>query len=166
MTGREEYDVFFRDEYPRVLGTTRMILQDAAAAEDATQEAFIRLHRHWSKVSKYDKPEAWVRRVAIRIAVREKRKERLRTAVWSDHEPSYLDVTYDPDLMKGISSLPGMQRAAVILFYLEDRPLTELAEILDCSSATAGVHLHRARKRLARMLGSSPEEEGVAEGVA
>jgi RNA polymerase sigma-70 factor (ECF subfamily) len=59
-----------------------------------------------------------------------------------------------------------MQRAAVILFYLEDQPIAEVAQILECSKNTASVHLHRARKRLARSLGVAPDEEGVAEGVA
>jgi RNA polymerase sigma factor (sigma-70 family) len=45
-----------------------------------------------------------------------------------------------------------MQRAAVVLFYFEDRPVSEVAEILDCSTSTAKVHLHKARKKLAELL--------------
>lgn len=123
----------------------------------------MRLYRHWSKVSRYEKPDAWVRRVAIRIAVKEVRKARLRSAFQPDAEPHYLDPIYDLDLMKSISALPAMQRAVVVLFYLEDRPISELAQILDCSEATVGVHLHRARKRLAILLDQAREE--VAESV-
>jgi RNA polymerase sigma-70 factor (ECF subfamily) len=36
----------------------------------------------------------------------------------------------------------------VILFYYEDRPTTEIAEVLDCSTNTVKVHLHRARRTL------------------
>jgi RNA polymerase sigma-70 factor (ECF subfamily) len=46
-----------------------------------------------------------------------------------------------------------MQRAAIVLFYFEDRPVSEIAEILDCAPSTAKVHLHRARKTLAERLG-------------
>jgi RNA polymerase sigma-70 factor (ECF subfamily) len=41
----------------------------------------------------------------------------------------------------------------VVLFYYEDRPVSEIATILGCSESTAKVHLHRARKSLARILG-------------
>lgn len=166
MSGGEGYDAFFRDEYPRVLRTTQLILQDLSRAEDATQDAFIRLYQHWGRVSKYEMPDAWVRRIAIRIAVRENRREKLRATLLPAHGPTYIDAVYDRDLMKAIAALPGMQRAAVVLFYLEDRRMVEVAQILDCSAATAGVHLHRARKKLARLLGTVPEEEGVTEGVA
>jgi len=39
------------------------------AAEDATQEAFLRAHRDWERVGRYDQPGAWVRRVAANLAV-------------------------------------------------------------------------------------------------
>jgi len=43
---------------------------------------------------------------------------------------------------------------------MEDRPVSEVAEILACAEVTAKVHLHRARKRLAELLG---EKELVQE---
>ena len=41
----------------------------------------------------------------------------------------------------------------VILFYLEDRPMAEVADLVGCSSSTGFVHLHHARHRLAELLG-------------
>src|SRR3954469_18257840 len=58
----------------------------------------------------------------------------------------------DLDLMKQIAQLPAGQRAAIVLHYLEDRPVAEVADVLQCSVATAKVHLHRGRKRLAVLL--------------
>jgi RNA polymerase sigma-70 factor (ECF subfamily) len=54
--------------------------------------------------------------------------------------------------MAAIRSLPAQQRAVVALYYLEDRPMQEVADLLGCSTATGFVHLHRARKRLAGLL--------------
>jgi RNA polymerase sigma-70 factor (ECF subfamily) len=53
-----------------------------------------------------------------------------------------------------------MQRAAVVLHYLEDLPTDEVARALGCRPATARVHLHRARIRLGELLvaGDPPEE--------
>jgi RNA polymerase sigma-70 factor (ECF subfamily) len=48
----------------------------------------------------------------------------------------------------------------VALFYLEDRPVGDVAELLGCTETTAKVHLHRARKRLGELLG---EKEPIGE---
>jgi RNA polymerase sigma factor (sigma-70 family) len=61
--------------------------------------------------------------------------------------------------MRAVRQLPGMQRAAVVLCYFEDLPLSEIADILRCSDATVRVHLHRARKRLAELLGEEVIED-------
>lgn len=146
------YDWFFRTEYPAVLKTAYLVTHDREAARDVTQEAFIQLLRHWRKVSRYERPDAWVRRVAIRIAVRQSRK--LSRQLSAEVEPiAPPHVQMDPDVVKEVRALPAMQRAAVVLFYFEDRPVSEIAEILDCSPSTAKVHLHRARKTLAERLG-------------
>jgi RNA polymerase sigma-70 factor (ECF subfamily) len=52
-----------------------------------------------------------------------------------------------------------MQRAVVVLFYLEDRPMEEVADLLDCRPSTGFVHLHRARHRLAELLSETVSEE-------
>jgi len=154
--GRREdeaaFDWFFRAEYPAVLKTAYLVTHDREAARDVTQEAFIQLLRHWRKVSRYERPDAWVRRVAIRIAVRHSRKLRLQRSLEVEPvAPAY--VPADPDLMRELKGLPAMQRAAIVLFYFEDRPVSEIAEILDCAPSTAKVHLHRGRKNLAERLG-------------
>ena len=58
----------------------------------------------------------------------------------------------DPDLMRAVRALPPAQRSAVVLFYFADLPVREIAEIIDCSEATAKVHLHKARRRLGALL--------------
>ena len=146
------YEWFFRTKYPAVLKTAYLVTHDRETARDVTQEAFIQLLRHWRKVSHYERPDAWVRRVAIRIAVRQARKLRLQRSSEVD-PPTAAPVQMDPDLVREIRALPAMQRAAIVLFYLEDRPVSEIAEILDCAPSTAKVHLHRARKTLAERLG-------------
>lgn len=152
----ERYEWFFRAEFPQVVRSAYLVLHDREAAHDAAQEAFVQLLRHWKKVSRYDKPEAWVRRVAIRIAVKAAKKQGRLSPFTEAEDSTTSPGGADPDLLEAIGTLPGNQRAAVVLFYFEDRPVSEIAEILDCSPATAKVHLHRARKKLAALLG---EEE-------
>ncbi|MGZ5398470.1 MAG: RNA polymerase sigma factor [Nocardioides sp.] len=152
----EEFQWLFVAEYPAVVRTTYLVLHDPDRAEEIAQDAFVQLLRHWDKVRDYDSPQAWVRRVAIRLAVRDTRRERTRVrltrgeAVLTSAEAPGTGL--DPDLLAAIGSLPTQQRCVVVLFYYEDRPMEEVAEIVGCSTATGWVHLHKARKRLGVLL--------------
>jgi RNA polymerase sigma factor (sigma-70 family) len=154
-----DYTAFFRAEFAPVLRTIALMLHDQGRAEEITQDAFIQLLRAWPKISRYERPQAWVRRVAIRLAMRSIRRDRLwslarlRLLPPADPRPSRFDVP------AAISRLPGSQRAAIVLHYYEDRPVAEVAIILGCSESTARVHLHRGRKRLQVLLG---EDDDVA----
>ena len=60
--------------------------------------------------------------------------------------------------VEAIRDLTPRQRAIVVLFYLEDRPMDEVADLVGCSTATGYVQLHQARHRLAELL--SEEVDG------
>lgn len=161
-TGKEheEYSWFFRGEYQSVLRTVFLTVGDRETARDVTQEAFIRLLRNWKKVSAYDRPDAWVRHVAVRLAIQLVRRRRLQEQLTPTAEP---DPTLDPivwDVQQAVKELPAMQRAAVALFYFEDRPSAEIASILDCSESTVRVHLHKGRRKLATLLKESRLDVG------
>jgi RNA polymerase sigma factor (sigma-70 family) len=153
----DEYRWMFADEYPAVVRTVYLVLHDYARSEEIAQDAFLQLLRHWNKVRRYEAPGAWVRRVAIRLATRDAKREQRRivltreTIVQDRVEPSPA-ATLDPELTAAIKSLPAQQRAVVVLFYFEDRPMEEIAAIAGCSVSTGWVHLHHARKRLGTLL--------------
>jgi RNA polymerase sigma-70 factor, ECF subfamily len=154
-----EYDLVFAAEYRPVMRTVYLLVHDLDAAEDVTQEAFIRLYVHWSKVSRYDRPGAWVRRVAIRLSIDRLRRERLRAVLERDAPAPVSPGGEDVDVLRAVRSLPRMQRAAVVLFYLEGRPTPEIADLIGCSEATVRVHLRRGRARLAALLGEEVTED-------
>jgi RNA polymerase sigma factor (sigma-70 family) len=147
------YAAFYVLTFPRVFPTVHLILRDWAAAEDVTQDAFVQLYVHWRKVSEYESPEAWVRRVAIRLARRLAHRDRLRE-VLSRRAPQVQHevVAADPDLRRAIAHLTPGQRAVVALFYFEDMSVSEVATTLQCSQSSVKVALHRARHALARLL--------------
>ena len=120
-----------------------------------TQDAFLELLRHWPKVSSYDRPELWVRRVAIRKAQRERHRDlaayRARTRRRSSRTPPSLRRRR-PRCSAAVAELGPKQRAIVVLFYFEDRPMAEIAEIVGCSESTGWSQLHLARRRLAAIL--------------
>ena len=154
MNDEDAYSWFFRTEYPAVVRTAFLVAGDRGAAEDAAQEAFIQLLRHWRKVSRYEQPDAWVRRIALRIAIRRAKRDKKRLEIEAaEAGTSRSGADAAPDLANVVRALPPQQRAAVALFYYEDRPVSEIATVLSCSESTVKVHLHKARKSLARILG-------------
>ena len=164
MDRDEDFQWLFATEYAAVVRATYLVLHDHAVSEEITQDAFVQVLRHWSKVRDYESPGAWVRRVAIRLAIRHARREQRRSVLSraattdaSAHEPDHGDA----ELLEAIRHLSPQQRAVVVLFYYEDRPMTEIAEIVGCSPATGFVHLHKARRRLASLLN---EEVGTDVG--
>jgi RNA polymerase sigma-70 factor (ECF subfamily) len=153
-----DYDAFFRAEYPRVVRFAQGVLGDRARAEEVAQEALTRLFVRWERVSHYDRPDAWVRRVALRLAVNVARRDRMRALL--ERRVQAVPVTSpavaleDTDISSALARLPRAQRVAVVLHYLEDRPVADVAGILGCAEATARVHLFRARQRLGQLLSS------------
>jgi RNA polymerase sigma factor (sigma-70 family) len=154
------FDDVFYVEFRSVARTVFLICHDHDRAEDITQDAFVELLRRWERVSNYERPGAWVRRVAIQLAIRSHRRDRRRwraeQAVDVPAQPPLTDV--DIDLVRAVRELPAQQRAAVVLFYFEDLPIGEIADLLGCSPATTRVHLHRARVRLGRLLAEQEVE--------
>lgn len=75
------------------------------------------------------------------------------------HPNGELPLQGDPAVWRAVAALPPRQQAAVALFYLEDRPVKEIAEILGISVSTATSSLHQARQRLARDLAGGTENE-------
>ena len=62
LTEPLEYTAFFRLEFAPVLRTIELMLRDHGRAEEVTQDAFVQLLLHWAKISRYERPDAWVRR--------------------------------------------------------------------------------------------------------
>lgn len=158
MDADEEFRWLFVNDYQSVVRTTYLVLHDHARAEEIAQDAFVQLLRHWSKVSQYDSPSAWLRRVAIRLAVKESKRDQRRLVLTRrDHEtpgpastPDLPEV--DEELIGAIRTLSPQQRSVLVLFYYEDRPMDQIADIIGCTAATGWVHLHKARKRLGALL--------------
>jgi RNA polymerase sigma-70 factor (ECF subfamily) len=149
---RGEFEQVFRSAYPSVLRTAYFVLHDRGRAEEVTQDAFLRLYERWSQAVSYDHPVAWVRKVAVHAAIRRAERERKQrpTLVLADRGAD--DKLPDVDLLDAVAGLPPRQRAAVALYYLEDRPVDEIADLMEISPSTVKQHLFQARGRLSELL--------------
>jgi RNA polymerase sigma factor (sigma-70 family) len=147
-----DFSVFFRREYPAVLRTVFLIVRNQGRAEELTQEAFVVLLRHWSRVGSYDWPEAWLRRVAIRLAMRHVRRERLRAMLERQNALIVDGAGVRLDLADELRQLSAPQRTAIVLHYYQDQPIDQIAAVMACSDNTVKSHLRRARSKLRGIL--------------
>jgi RNA polymerase sigma-70 factor (ECF subfamily) len=166
-----DFDGFFTVEFPAIARAAWFVVLDVDVAREIAQEAFCRALERWERISGYDKPGAWVRTVAIRLAVRtrdKRRRETILTEVTAGQTGGGGEVDADlegmaldnADLEAALRTLPRQQRAALVLRYLCDLDIDELAAAMGCKPSTARVHLHRGRQALGQMLGASDDVAG------
>jgi RNA polymerase sigma-70 factor (ECF subfamily) len=161
------FDDFFADEYAGLVALLTATTGARAVAEELAQEAMLRAHQRWPRISGYDQPGAWVRRVGLNLASNSwaRRRTERRTVERLAGEP-VRPATTAQDGLDGIDfwalvrRLPPRQAAAVTLYYLEDRPVAEVAAILGCAEGTAKAHLHKGRAGLALLLDEPEADHG------
>jgi RNA polymerase sigma-70 factor (ECF subfamily) len=155
------FDALFHREHAGILRAVHLVVGDVEVARELTQEAFTRLYVDWPRLAGYDRPGAWVRRVALRLAIRSQRRHRrlgdLLSRPTVEREARSSEML-DVDIVAALRVLPAQQRAAVVLTYLEDLPAADVADAIGCSESTVRVHLHRARARLADLLSAERED--------
>ncbi len=149
---KRDVERLFREVGPRVwrsvygyVGARREL------TDDVVSEAFARALHHHGRIRD---GAAWLYRTAFRIATDELRREpRSRKPV--DNPTSNLaHLDARRDLVEAMRRLPKNQRAALVLYYVDDRPLEEVARMMGIAQATARVHLFRARRRMRVLMES------------
>jgi RNA polymerase sigma-70 factor (ECF subfamily) len=160
----DDFDAFYAASYRRLVGQLFVVLGDLNEAEDVVQEAFTRAAARWSRVRAYEAPEAWVRRVALHQAFtvlrRAKRQLRLLGRLPSGREPPEMPSEV-VDVLAAMRRLPATQREVLVLHYLVELTLDEVARHLRIPGGTAKSRLARGRRALARALGLDDSREDV-----
>ena len=155
----QTFEHFYRQEFASLAVVAGTVAANRSVGEDIAQEALAKAHQQWGKVAALDKPGAWVRRVAINLAIGRKRRSVSEAKALLKLGPAATDAAEtrrgDPAVWAAVDRLAPKQRAVVALHYLEDRPVAEIAEILDISVSAATSNLHKARTNLADTLGES-----------
>jgi RNA polymerase sigma-70 factor (ECF subfamily) len=151
------FEAFYRSEYRKVAGLVYAVTHSRTACEDIAQEAFLRAHRDWATVSRYESPRAWVRTVALNLARSGFRKmaaeARAMGRLVGLSKPALPELEpASESFWKSVAALPRRQREVVALHYLEDRPVAEVAAMLGIAESSVKNSLAQARARLARSL--------------
>ena len=145
----------------RLIGLLVSVGASPALAEDLLQESYARLVPRWEAVRHYDNPEAWVRTVALRLYLSQERRNRLFHRRAPLLQPAESAAGPSPDRVAveaALAALPAQQRVVVVMHYLLDLPVAEIAASLRISPGTVKSRLSRARAHLAAVLGEDPDE--------
>ena len=142
----------------------RQVAPDHAAAQDATQEAFVRLMRHLTNTATMpDSPRAWLLTATRHAALDARRGERRRRDRERNIAPSALVAPPDASgldadaVMEAVARLPARQREVLTLRLWADLNFAEIAAVVGVSLSTAHADHAAALRTLRRRF--DPEQE-------
>lgn len=132
-----------------------MSLNDHALATEAVDEAMTRAVQHWGKVSKYNKPEGWVYRVAMNWATsrfrrRKRDREYAPKIARLDHDDT---AGFDADVQDALNQLSEDHRSVLVLRYFFDWDVQCTADALEISTGTVKSRTSRALEAMSHLLG-------------
>ncbi len=163
----------------RLLALAWRLTGNRTDAEDITQEAFLRLHRHLGDFRGDSKLSTWLHRTISRLAIDHLRRRKLKERIFffrrSDEEADPMELVADPGPSPGQNYLAGevrqrveramqrlsaRQRVVFTLRHHEELSLREIAALLELEEGTVKSHLHRAvhllREELKDLQENSP----------
>lgn len=141
------------------------MLRDIEPVDDIAQEVFLKAYSNIHKFQRKASFSTWLTKITINQCIsRLRSRKRLRlfsTELFSGQHQDHLpDKIYESvekaekysKVHQAIDQLSPKRKAVIILYYLEDRPCEEMADILNCSIGTVKSRLFHARKELKKRL--------------
>jgi len=155
-----DFERLYRSTYRRILGTLITLVRDIPTAEDCAQETFERAYRSWSSWRPDAPVEAWLHRIAINVAISDRRHQRIREAGEIVRRLGRPGPGADPalmaeqsDMFRAIQKLPTKQAAALVLRHYHGYSNREIGAALGIPEQTVASRLAAARKHLQAVLG-------------
>jgi RNA polymerase sigma-70 factor (sigma-E family) len=157
MTAQDELGELYHAGYRRLVAQVYAFTTDLTEAQDAVQEAFARALARRHGLSDVDAPEAWLRTVAINVVRRRWRRRQLLDTILLRERPLARATAAAPepdntDLREALAAIPSRYREVIVLHYLADLPLDEVAELLEVPVGTVKSRLSRGRDALRGLL--------------
>ena len=161
LSGRSDEYAYFVKTYSRqVLDFISRMVSDVSDAEELAQDAFVRAFRSLSQFEGRSSWLTWMLRIAFNTTLSHLDRQRPQ---WLSIESLPLADAADDELNTGreeriqlletsIDTLPPNEQMLLHLYYYDDRPLRDIAYIMDTEPGTLATRLHRIRKKLLQMM--------------
>jgi RNA polymerase sigma-70 factor (sigma-E family) len=145
--------------HARVAGLRRtafLLCGDVHQADDFVQETLTKLYARWPRIGRVDNVDAYVHTMLVRVFLDDRRrgwwKVRLLTGP-PEPPPADRNPEDGPAIRAALAKLPPRQQAVLVLRYLCDKPVRDVAELLRCSEGTVKSQTAHGLTRLRALLG-------------
>jgi RNA polymerase sigma-70 factor (sigma-E family) len=156
----DELSDLYREHYKSLVRLAALLLDDVPAAEEVVQDAFVHLHRSWTRVNEPSKRAAYLRSIVMNGA-RSRARRRATGRRLEAVSPSRSDVSAETSalqhedrraMLRALRALPDRQRECLVLRYYLDLSEADIAATLGISAGSVKTHTHRGIAALERAL--------------
>lgn len=151
---RSAFERFYERNFTAVVRTAYLLTGDTEEAVDLAQETFVRAYEHWRSVSGHPEPAAWLQRVVSNLALSWRRRQQVRKRVrvpppQGATEPS---DPLEPIVVTGLLALTPEQRVVIVLRFMCDQSVTQVAESLGKREGTVRALTSQGLSRLRKEI--------------
>jgi len=165
----DDIDTFLAARWSSLFRLACLLTGSATEADDLLQESAVKVYLRWTRISRTQVPEAYVRRMMVNTLISRsrrpfRRRELLEGAVAATAVVSSENAVLDrAQVWPLVCALPVRQRAVIVLRYYEDLSEQEIADVLGCSTGSVKSQAHDALASLRRSVAAQAnvQEEGV-----
>ena len=157
------FEEIYRSHHRRVFNQCLRMTRNVSEAEDLTQDVFLQLYRKLKTFRGESAFTTWLHRLTMNVVLMHFRKTAVRPDQRSDRIPEQLELASRAGsessvilsriyLDEALQQLSPGYRAVLILHDVEGYEHNQIGEILGCAVGTSKSQLHKARKKLRRLL--------------
>lgn len=176
----EEFRLLYDMFYSRVYQDAYFITKDSHLAQDALQETFVKAYKHMNHLEDKERIGAWLSTIATRTAIDLIRKRKGNRELLSGdltlqekHLPHMtVDIakmvennTAKDELLNVINEMKEEYREIILLRYIHDMTIKEIAFYLDLKEGTVKTRLHRARHSIKKVIENDPKRRWIGGGM-
>ena len=157
-----EFRQLYDQEYLPVYRSIRAVVLESAAAEDLTQETFVRAYRARHRYTPTAPPGAWLRRIGINLAISHLRRQKLArflpARLYMAPDRRDYDRAEARDVVgKAMTALSPKLRAAVVLHYYDGLTREEIASVLGVPAGTVASRIAKAVAIMRKTIGNDQD---------
>ena len=165
--GAVTFEQFVTARWSALCRTAYLLTGQPLDAEDLVQTTLVKAYASWSRISRTEAPDAYVRRMLVNEFLSATRRQK-RARDYARRQPSVLPVSDHAaavlervGVWEHVMGLPPRQRAVIVLRFYEDLSERQIAEVLGCAPGTVKSQTSAALRSLQTRIGAGLDEEGT-----
>lgn len=154
----EDFHTYALGRAPALRRSAYLLCGNSHQADDLVQETLITAYAHWARVSRANNIDAYVQRILVRTFINERRRGWWKVRLFGDSAPDEPTATAGPEdrevLRAALRKLTPSQQAVLVLRFLCDQSVADVAQQLGYSEGAVKSQTHHALNAMRKLLGS------------